>query len=88
MYVKGCVCALFKMYLFFPWTLHSILRDRSFLKMTEKDWGKDGSLISTLLASLTALCLCRSCAYSSSEGSIHGHSGSSTIHEETELWQV
>ena len=55
MYVKGCVCALFKMYMFFPWALHSILRDRSFLKMTEKDWGKDGSLISTLLASLSLL---------------------------------
>ena len=69
-------------------SIGSILRDRSFLKMTEKDWGKDGSLISTLLASLSALRLCRSCVYSSSEGSIHGHSGSSTIHEETELWQV
>ena len=55
-----CVCALFKMYLFFPWALHSILRDRSFLKITEKDWGKDGSLISTLLASFSALRLCRS----------------------------
>ena len=30
-------------HMFFSWALCSILRDRSFLKMTEKDWGKDSS---------------------------------------------
>ena len=40
---------MFQDHVVFPWVLCSILRDRSFLKMTEKDWGMRASLIFTLL---------------------------------------
>jgi hypothetical protein len=78
-----------------------ILRDRSLIKMTEKDWGELRiNRLCTVFTQRSSALYCyiytyiqlpyihRSGTRCSFERGIHGHQSCSSVHEETELWEV